>query len=94
MLEVNKVYKINEHIILRGINKKFWALNSKSGSQFKLNELSYDILSLINGKNTLKVIFDLQLNKYNVEKDLLVKDINDFINKALEKGIIIEELGK
>lgn len=90
MLEVNNICKINENIILKGINKKFWALDSKSGTQYKLNELSFDILSLMNGSKSIGEIIEIQYHKYNVEKDLLTKDILSFVNKSYEKGILVE----
>lgn len=90
MLEVKKIYKVSENIILRGINKKFWALDSKSGAQYRLNELSFDILSNLDGKNTLECIIEAQYNKYQVNKELLINDVIGFIHKSLEKGIIIE----
>ncbi|CDF00948.1 unknown [Ruminococcus sp. CAG:624] len=90
MLEVNNICNINENIILKGINKKFWALDSKSGTQYKLNELSFDILSLMNGSKSIGEIIEIQYHKYNVEKDLLTKDILSFVNKSYEKGILVE----
>lgn len=90
MLEVKKIYKVSENIILRGINKKFWALDSKNGAQYRLNELSFDILSNLDGKNTLECIIEAQYNKYQVNKELLINDVIGFIHKSLEKGIIIE----
>ena len=90
MLEVNNICNINENIILKGINKKFWALDSKSGTQYKLNELSFDILSLMIGSKSIGEIIEIQYHKYNVEKDLLTKDILSFVNKSYEKGILVE----
>ena len=90
MVEIKKIYKVCDNIIIRGINKKFWALDSKTGSQYKLNELSFDILSLMNGKNTVESIIDAQFKKYQVEKVILTQDILHFISKSLEKGIIFE----
>ena len=90
MLEVNNICNINENIILKGINTKFWALDSKSGTQYKLNELSFDILSLMNGSKSIGEIIEIQYHKYNVEKDLLTKDILSFVNKSYEKGILVE----
>ena len=63
MLEVNNICNINENIILKGINKKFWALDSKSGTQYKLNELSFDILSLMNGSKSIGEIIEIQYHK-------------------------------
>ena len=39
MLEVSKKIQINPDIILRGINSKYWALNTRSGAQYRLNNI-------------------------------------------------------
>ena len=60
MLEINDVLNKKTNIILKGINNKFWALDVESGAQFKLNELSYDILSAIDGEVSFAVIISLR----------------------------------
>ena len=88
MLEINDVLNKKKNIILKGINDKFWALDTESGSQFRLNELSFDILSAIDGETSLAVIIENQLKKYNVERRILEKDILNFVSSAIEKGLI------
>lgn len=85
MLELNNVYVLNPNIILRGINNKYWALDTKSGSQFRLNQLSYDLLSFIDGKKAIKDIIEEQSKRYNVEKEVFEKDVLNFLETALEK---------
>ena len=90
MLEINDVLNKKKNIILKGINDKFWALDTESGSQFRLNELSFDILSAIDGETSLSVIIENQLKKYNVERRILEKDILNFVSSAIEKGLIFK----
>jgi hypothetical protein len=44
MLDLNKIYQINEKIVLRKIDTKCWALNIENGNQYRLNDVSYLIL--------------------------------------------------
>lgn len=90
MLEINDVLNKKTNIILKGINNKFWALDVESGVQFRLNELSYDILSAIDGEVSLAVIIENQLKKYNVERTILEKDVLNFVSSAIEKGLIFK----
>lgn len=90
MLEVSKKIQINPDIILKGINNKYWALNTKSGAQYRLNELSFDVLSAADGKTTIEDIVGNQLKKYNVERTVLENDIMIFLSNATQKGIILE----
>lgn len=89
-METNKIFTLNTNFILKGINKKFWALNTETGSQYRLNELSFDILSAIDGQTTIGMIIENQLKKYAVERDVLTNDIFKFIEIAMEKGFIKE----
>lgn len=88
MLEMNKAYSLNNNLILKGINDKFWALDTKTGLQYRLNECSYDILSTLDGKTTVEQIIENQFKKYNVEKSILINDIMSFLESAYKKGFI------
>lgn len=88
MLDIKQVYNLDESIIIKGINNKYWALNTKYGTQYKLNRVSYDILSNLNGVKTVEQILDDMLNKYNIDSKTLETDINNFIERAIEKKII------
>ncbi len=91
MLELNNIYVLNPNIILRGINNKYWALDTKSGSQFRLNQLSYDLLSFIDGKKTIKDIIEEQSKRYDVEKEIFEKDATSFLEMALEKDFFTKK---
>ncbi len=89
MLEkLSNVYQLNNNIIIKGINDKYWALDTNTGAQFRLNELSFDILSLTNGNNSVDYIVEQQFAKYSVKKELLIRDILSFLETALNKGLI------
>lgn len=90
MLEVSKKIQINPDIILRGINSKYWALNTRSGAQYRLNELSFDVLSAADGKTSIEDIIEDQMKKYNVKRTVLENDIMMFLSNAMQKGIILE----
>ena len=88
MLEINKAYSLRTNIIIKGINKKYWALDTNSGSQFRLNELSFDVLSAMDGKTTIEEILIEQAKKYDVDIKIISKDIISFLENALSKGFL------
>lgn len=91
MLEMTEVYQIDDNIILKSINNSFWALDTRLGGQYKLNSVSYEILDRINGKDSLQDVFDTLLNSYSVTKNDFYVDFCEFIQKSINKNIIIKK---
>lgn len=91
MLEMTEVYQLDDNIILKSINNSFWALDTRLGGQYKLNSVSYDILNRINGKDSLQEIFSNLLRSYNVSEKNLYVDFSEFIQKSINKAIIIKK---
>ena len=56
MLDLDRIYVLDENIILKSINDKFWALDTKSGKQYKLNRTAYDLLSQLDNYHKMKDI--------------------------------------
>lgn len=47
MLDLNSSYILLPNIVLKSVNNKFWALDTLSGKQFKLNRTAFEILSAL-----------------------------------------------
>lgn len=90
MLEIDDKVVISGNIILRSINDKFWALDTNTGSQYKLNRISYEMLELISEERAIKEVIDVLASSYNVEKDILVKDCLELLEYAISKDIVIK----
>lgn len=54
----------------------------------KLNHVAYNILSLLDGNNTLDNIASLLVEKYEVSKQVLERDINIILNNLQEKNLV------
>lgn len=88
MLEMSEVYVLDENIVLRSINNKFWALDTRLGAQYKINRVSYDILSLLDGSKTVKEVIDNASVKYDVSDSIFRDDALGLLENALSKKII------
>ena len=53
-----------------------------------LNEVASDIVKLLDGKTSLEKISGILLEKYEINNEILENDINQFIEKLNEKGMI------
>lgn len=89
MLDIKEVFYLNEDIVLKGINDKFWALDTSTGSQYRLNEVSYDILSSVDGQKNIEDIIQKIKDSYSVDYDKLLSDCIKFIDLAINKDILI-----
>lgn len=90
MLDLNVAVKLNKNIVLRGLADKYWALDVTTGSQYKLNEVSYTLLNLCREPKTTAQIVDLMLQEYNVSQERLMADCCSVLQPAVEKGIVKE----
>ena len=85
--------KINDKYELKMVLDNYVLVdNSKNSNHIiKINEVSKRIFECIKeGKNKEEII-DILLNEYDVSKEQLLKDIDDFINDSISKGIIIND---
>ena len=85
--------KINDKYELKMVLDNYVLIdNSKNSNHIiKINEVSKRIFECIKeGKNKGEII-DILLNEYEVSKEQLLKDIDDFINDSISKGIIIND---
>lgn len=93
MCLLNKILTLSDEYCLYNNDlkvKKYYLFNIVEGSIFTLNEVSYDMLSLFDGKKTTEgIISDLQ-SIYDVDKNELEEDFNKLLAKWIDKKILIE----
>ena len=94
MLEINKILQLKEEYILFKFdvdNGKFWLFNIENGDSFKLNQTSYNMLSLIDGKRSIEEINKYLIDKFsNKNRDLVLKDFKVLIERMILEKIIEE----
>lgn len=91
MLEVDKVLQLKEEFVLYKLEidkGMFWLFNIENGDSFKLNEISYYILSLFDGEKSVGDIQKYLLDKYkNVNTKAIVKDFIELVQKMENENI-------
>jgi len=94
MLEMNKILQLKEEYILFKFdvgNGKFWLFNIDNGDSFKLNQTSYNMLLLIDGKRSIEEINKCLIDKFsNENSDLILKDFKELIIRMLKEKIFEE----
>lgn len=90
MLDLRKRFQLEKQIVLRGLSDKFWALDTASGNQYKLNEVAYYILNLLRTPMTAERLIEEILKTYDVSREKVVIDCSAVLRFAEEKKIIKE----
>ncbi len=92
-MDKNDIYKLSDDWNLHQEDlkeKKYYLFNVKDGDIVKLNEVSFEILKIIDGKNTLQDFHCIIFNKFSVDTEVLWKDIFSLIEKCIKENAIIK----
>lgn len=92
MLDLDEKYVLSDNIVLRSIHDKFWCLDTKNGTQYRLNRVSYDLLTNLMPGVALSEIIDKVAQNYNVALSVFSSDAVSLLNLALNKEIIRKEV--
>lgn len=90
MLDMNHPLLLEDSIVLRGLGDKYWALDTLSGNQYRLNDVSYFILNLLRTQMTTAQAVDKVLEEYAVTREQAVSDCSRVLQFAVEKAIVKE----
>ncbi len=93
MTQTDKIYRLSDSFSLykSDIKEKIYYLfNVSDGTIYRLNEVSYDMLSQFDGRQAVGDVLQSLLNLYNVQIQEIENDLNEKINLWLNKKIIIE----
>jgi len=82
--------KINEKIIAKKVQGEMVLLNMENGDYFSLNSIGTEIFECISNGMKLNEITESLFEKYNVELNILQKDIDLLIEEMIAKKIIIK----
>ena len=88
MLDLECVLKLSKDIVLRKLVDKYWALNVKSGAQYRLNETAYFMLDRLRSEMSVARLIDEVLNEYKVDRAELERDCGTIFDFALTNGLV------
>jgi len=63
-------------------------LDMESENYFGLDEVGTAIWQAMQEKETLQEVLDILMEQYEVEAEVLERDLSDFIGKLLESGLV------
>ncbi len=79
------IFKLSENISIKKKGENYLLFDNLNGNIYKINEVSYKILSLCNGKNTEEDIIKNITSSFSVAHEEAVKDFNVLMQNLLER---------
>lgn len=86
-MKLNKSYEI-KHVLDSDV---LIDISSNYEGIIKLNKTSKDICLYVQKNMSVEEIINELSNKYDVDINILKKDVNDFVNEMIKKGIFIND---
>ena len=79
---------ISDKALSQEVNGETVILDLASESYFGLDEVGTRIWQLLQEKDDLQAVFETLLDEYDVEADQLETDINEFLAKLVDSGLV------
>jgi len=91
-MNLNKKVTFADTVFAQEVDGEMVLLDMNSENYFGLDEVGTAIWQAIQDKENLKEVFEVLLEQYEVEEDVLKKDLVTFVEKLEESGLIkVEE---
>jgi len=87
-LDLNQKITFADTVFAQEVDGEMVLLDMNSENYFGLDEIGTAIWQGMQEKETLQEVFELLLNQYDVEADLLKQDLLAFVDKLVKHGIV------
>ena len=77
-----------ETVFAQEVDGEMVLLDMESENYFGLDEVGTAIWQAMQEKQTLQEVFEVLLEQYEVEAEMLEHDLSDFVDKLQESGLI------
>jgi len=86
-----KIYSRNDKIIHGELDNNQIMVNMEMGKYFGLNPVAKRIWDIVDRPKRLDEIIDTLMDEYDVQRDICTTEVNSFLKKAIESGVIVED---
>jgi len=80
--------KVPEDILISGLQEESVILNLNSERYFGLNEVGTRIFSALTTSSSIEAAFELLVEEYDVDRELLRHDLISLVDKLVEQGLV------
>lgn len=79
---------VPKDILFSGLQGESVILNLNSESYFGLDEVGTRFLTLLSGAESIQAAYDALLEEYDVEPDVLRRDVISLLDELVEQGLV------
>ena len=87
-MNLNQKVTFAETVFAQEVDGEMVLLDMESENYFGLDEVGTAIWQAMQEKDTLQEAFDILMNQYEVDAEVLEKDLSDFVGKLVESGLV------
>ena len=87
-MDLNQKITFADTVFAQEVDDEMVILDMESENYFGLDEVGTSIWQAMQEHGTLQDVFDALLEQYDVEPEILEKDLSDFVEKLLESGLV------
>jgi hypothetical protein len=92
-MNLNQKITFSQTVFAQEVDVEMVLLDMESENYFGLDEVGTAIWQVMQEKETLQEVFEVLMQEYEVEEEVLEKDLSDFVGKLLESGLVeVEEI--
>ena len=92
-MDLNKKVTFADTVFAQEVDGEMVLLDMNSENYFGLDEVGTAIWQAMQEKESLKEVLEVLLEQYEVEEDVLKKDLATFVEKLEESGLVKVEEG-
>lgn len=87
-MNLNQKVTFSETVFAQEVDGEMVLLDLESENYFGLDEVGTSIWQAMQDKETLKEVLETLIKQYEVEAEVLAKDLSAFLGKLLESGLV------
>ena len=87
-MNLNQKVTFADTVFAQEVDGEMVLLDMESENYFGLDEVGTSIWQAMQEKETLQEVFEVLLDQYEVEPEMLEHDLSDFVGKLLESGLV------
>jgi ornithine carbamoyltransferase len=92
-MDLNQKVTFADTVFAQEVDGEMVLLDMNSENYFGLDAVGTDIWQAMQEKETLQEVLEVLLEQYEVEEDVLKKDLLTFVDKLQESGLVeVEEV--
>ena len=89
VIDDDSVFRVNDSVIIRNVkNRVYFMLDSRTGSQYDLTEMEYEILDALSGRKSLREIARALIAEYDGDAQKIQDDLRHYVEQLLSGGLI------